>query len=57
MPFHKQLRNLSDHDLRRHLELENARGKRGSWVYNINRHQALIDEVKRREREERRVAA
>lgn len=56
MPFHKQLRTLSDSDLRRHLDLERKRGERGSWVYNINRHQALIDEVKRRELAERRAA-
>jgi hypothetical protein len=56
MSFHKQLRNLSDADLLRHLELERKRSERGSWVYNINRHQAILDEVKRRERDARKAA-
>jgi hypothetical protein len=49
MSLHKQLRNLSDADLLRHLELERKRGQARHWCYSLPRHQALLDEVKRRE--------
>lgn len=50
---HEHFRDLSDADLLRHLELERRRGHEGSWVYNINYHLALVDEVRRREKERR----
>jgi len=48
MNLRRQLRDLSDAELSRQLALESSRGKRGSWIYDINRHLALIGEIKRR---------
>jgi hypothetical protein len=56
MSFHKQLRDLSDADLRRHLELERKRSEARHWCYSLPRHQAILDEVKRRKDLERRAA-
>jgi hypothetical protein len=56
MSLHKQLRNLSDADLLRHLELERKRGQSRHWCYSLPRHQAILDEVKRREKLERSAA-
>jgi hypothetical protein len=56
MTFHRQLKSLSDADLRRHLELERKRSEARHWCYSLPRHQAILDEVKRRENEARRAA-
>jgi hypothetical protein len=56
MSFHRQLKSLSDADLLRHLELERKRGQSRSWLYSLPRHQAILDEVKRREKDARRAA-
>jgi len=56
MSFHRQLKSLSDADLLRHLELERKRSEARHWCYILPRHQAILDEVKRREKSERRAA-
>jgi len=56
MIFHRQLKSLSDADLLRHLELERKRSEARHWCYSLPRHQALIDEVKRRKDLERAAA-
>jgi hypothetical protein len=56
MSFHRQLKSLSDADLLRHLELERKRSEARHWCYSLPRHQAILDEVKRREKSERRAA-
>ena len=56
MNIQRQIRGLSDTDLRRHLQLEAKRGIQGSWAYSFNLHLALADEVKRRE-QKREAAA
>jgi len=56
MTLHRQLKSLSDADLLRHIELERKRSEARHWCYSLPRHQAILDEVKRREKLERSAA-
>ncbi len=55
--YGKSLKRMSFSELRRQRDLWQIRSKENRWFYSLPMHQAVIDEIERREKLQRRDAA
>lgn len=54
--YGKGLKRMSLNELRRQLNLWRLRSKENRWFYSLSMHQAVVNEIERREKKERKAA-
>lgn len=54
--YGKSLKRMSFKELQRQRNLWRLRSKENRWFYSLPMHQAVLDEIERREKKERNAA-